>query len=48
MLPSCMYGAVTAMLRSVGALNFPTSSGFFVTSYTPALADGYEIIPARL
>ena len=32
MLPSCMYGAVSAMFRSVGALNFPTSAGYLVNS----------------
>src|SRR5262245_9217672 len=48
MLPSCMYGAVTATLRSVGGRNLPTSSGRFVNAWIPVLGAGYETGPARL
>jgi hypothetical protein len=39
MLPSCIYGAVIAMLRSVGALNLPISAALF----DPGSASGQAI-----
>src|SRR5262245_46113863 len=47
-LPSCMYGAVTAMLRNVGTRNLPTSCIFPVNRYSPVFGSGYEERPRRL
>jgi hypothetical protein len=36
------------MFRSVGALNFPTSSARWVISYTPVLGGGYDSAPGKI